>query len=154
MIIRGVRYLFCDCDHDVKFHDNPEDILTTFKPGYYKDGVPVYGLCKDSSGMVSWLTKSQKITLKWINRPSKLSYCQVMTSCYECTGTCSSSVKTFVWSHFDKQQTILANMKILFSFCFWLYTNILTLGAWCLQIFLATTYSHTTGLVFLLWQIL
>ena len=77
----------------------------------------------------------KKITLKWINRPSKLSYCQVMTSCYECTGTCSSSVKTFVWSHFDKQQTILANIKILFSFCFWLYTNILTLGAWCLQIF-------------------
>jgi len=37
--------------------------------GYYKDGVPVYGLCKDSSGMV-------------------------MTSCYECTGTCTSSVTT------------------------------------------------------------
>jgi len=37
--------------------------------GYYQDGVPVYGLCKDSAGMV-------------------------MTSCYECTGTCTSSVTT------------------------------------------------------------
>merc|ERR1719150_1878525 len=35
--------------------------------GYYQDGVPVYGLCKDSTGTV-------------------------MTSCYECTGTCTSSV--------------------------------------------------------------
>merc|ERR1719382_2003722 len=37
--------------------------------GYYQDGVPVYGFCKDSAGMV-------------------------MTSCYECTGTCTSSVTT------------------------------------------------------------
>ena len=49
MIIRGLRYSFCE----VKFHGNPEVLLTTFNPGYYKDGVPVYGLCKDSSGMVS-----------------------------------------------------------------------------------------------------
>merc|ERR1719234_2887260 len=35
--------------------------------GYYRDGVPVYGLCKDLSGMV-------------------------MSSCYSCTGSCSSSV--------------------------------------------------------------
>merc|ERR1712107_426141 len=37
--------------------------------GYYRDGVPVYGLCKDSDGME-------------------------MTSCYECTGTCTYSVTT------------------------------------------------------------
>lgn len=35
--------------------------------GYYRDGVPVYGFCKDLSGMV-------------------------MTSCYSCTGSCTSSV--------------------------------------------------------------
>lgn len=35
--------------------------------GYYRDGVPVYGFCKDPSGMV-------------------------MTSCYACTGSCSESV--------------------------------------------------------------
>merc|ERR1719291_490641 len=35
--------------------------------GFYRDGVPVYGLCKDPSGMV-------------------------MSSCYSCTGDCSSSV--------------------------------------------------------------
>jgi len=35
--------------------------------GYYRDGVPVYGLCKDLSGIV-------------------------MSSCYSCTGSCSSSV--------------------------------------------------------------
>ena len=74
MIIRSLRYLFCE----VKFDGNPEDILTTFNPGYYKDGVPVYGLCKDSSGMVSdklfnqkWY-KLQKSTLQCLFRPSKL----------------------------------------------------------------------------------
>merc|ERR1719430_2801832 len=35
--------------------------------GFYRDGVPVYGLCKDVSGMV-------------------------MSSCYTCTGSCTSSV--------------------------------------------------------------
>ena len=56
MIIRGLRYSFCE----VKFHGNPEVLLTTFNPGYYKDGVPVYGLCKDSSGMVSEKLFNQK----------------------------------------------------------------------------------------------
>jgi len=37
--------------------------------GYYRDGVPVYGLCKDSTGAL-------------------------FTSCYSCTGTCTSSVTT------------------------------------------------------------
>jgi len=44
--------------------------------GYYQDGVPVYGLCKDSAGMV-------------------------MTSCYECTGTCTSSVTTVGGTYSD-----------------------------------------------------
>jgi len=35
--------------------------------GHYRDGVPVYGFCKDTSGMA-------------------------MTSCYTCTGSCTSSV--------------------------------------------------------------
>merc|ERR1712213_225408 len=41
-------------------NDSDECVLI----GYYRDGVPVYGLCKDSDGME-------------------------MTSCYECTGTCT-----------------------------------------------------------------
>ena len=69
--------------------------------GYYQDGVPVYGLCKDSTGTVSWKTNNEipinaitKITanakgIKDIPLPKKI---QVMTSCYECTGTCTSSV--------------------------------------------------------------
>ena len=77
MIIRGLRYLFCDCDHDVKFHGNPEDILTTFNPGYYKDGVPVYGLCKDSSGMVSDKLFFIKSDTNYINLPSNVYSVQV-----------------------------------------------------------------------------
>jgi len=46
-------------------NDSDECVLI----GYYRDGVPVYGLCKDSDGME-------------------------MTSCYECTGTCTYSVTT------------------------------------------------------------
>ena len=43
IMMKMVMMAYDDDDHD--------DILS--RTGYYQDGVPVYGLCKDSTGMVS-----------------------------------------------------------------------------------------------------
>ena len=65
--------------------------------GYYRDGVPVYGLCKDSSGMVS--LESGNLLTFYSSVLLFLEKSQVMSSCYSCTGSCSSSVTHVCFIH-------------------------------------------------------
>ena len=52
-----------DSDECVLIGDLDLEIAMKFSllPGYYRDGVPVYGLCKDSDGMVRLVEHQQHI---------------------------------------------------------------------------------------------